>query len=108
MNIKKGDKVKMLTGKDRGKDGKVLFVLKTPGADDTTNYTVVVEGLNTIKKHQRARKQGQKGQIITKERAVDVSNVQIVCPKCGKSTRIAHQEVGDRKIRVCKKCNNEI
>ncbi len=88
----------MLAGKDRGKTGKVLSVLEG---------RVVIEGLNTIKKHQRAKKQGQKGQIITKERAVDRSNVQIVCPKCGKPTRIGHQVVGDRKIRICKKCQAE-
>ena len=106
MNIRKGDNVIMLTGKDRGKDGKVLGVL-----DDR----VVIEGLNMIKRHQRARKQGQKGQIITKERSVDVSNVQVICPKCGKPTRIGHQMIGNadasaggKKIRICKKCNNEI
>ncbi|MEK7616262.1 MAG: 50S ribosomal protein L24 [Patescibacteria group bacterium] len=98
MNIRKGDNVIMLAGKDRGKTGKVLSVLEG---------RVVIEGLNTIKKHQRAKKQGQKGQIITKERAVDRSNVQIVCPKCGKPTRIGHQVVGDRKIRICKKCQAE-
>ncbi len=99
MKIKKGDNVIMLIGKDRGKTGKISAVLDTK---------VVVEGLNTVKKHQRARKQGQKGQILTKERAVDSSNVQLVCPKCGKPTRVGRQEVGDKKIRVCKKCNAEL
>lgn len=100
--IKTGDNVKMLAGKDRGKIGKVLRVTKS----DTVK--VVVEGLNMIKRHQRARKEGQKGQIITKEQAVDASNVQIVCPKCGKATRIGHQKVGDDKIRICKKCGAEL
>jgi len=85
----------MLIGKDRGKDGKVLNV---------SAGRVVVEGLNTIKKHQKARKQGQKGQIITKERSVDASNVQVVCPKCGKSTRIGHKIIAGKKLRICKKC----
>ena len=99
MNIKKGDNVIMLTGKDRGKTAKISAVLGTK---------VIVEGLNTVKKHQRARKQGQKGQILTKEQAVDRSNVQLVCPKCGKPTRIGHQVIGDKRIRVCKKCNAEL
>ncbi len=104
MNIKKGDNVKMLTGKDRAKTGKVLFVFPEEGK-------VVVEGLNTIKKHQRAKKEGQKGQIISKERAINVSNVQLICPKCGKPTRIGHkieipsgQKKNKNKIRLCKKC----
>ena len=100
--IKSGDNVKMLIGKDRGKTGKILVVLKGE------INKVIVEGLNTIKRHQRPRKEGQKGQIITKERAVDISNVQLICPKCGKPTRIGHQKVGDNNIRVCKKCNAEL
>ncbi len=95
MNIKKGDNVIMLTGKDRNKTGKVELV---------SEDRVVVEGLNMIKRHQKARKQGQKGQIIAKARAVHISNVQIVCPKCGKQTRIGHQMIQDKKIRICKKC----
>jgi len=96
MNIKKDDNVIMLQGKDRGKKGKVLNVLGT---------RIVVEGLNTIKKHQKAKKQGQKGQIITKERSVNGSNVQIVCPKCSKPARIGHVKDGKNKKRICKKCN---
>ena len=108
MNIKKGDNVIMLAGKDRAKTGKILSVAEVIGKGGLTRFRVVVEGLNTIKKHQRARKQGQKGQILTKERAIDASNVQIVCPKCGKATRVGHQLVADKKIRVCKKCNAEL
>ena len=110
MNIKKGDNVVMLAGKDRNKTGKVLVV---------SAGKVVVEGLNTIKKHQRARKEGQKGQILVKARAVDISNVQIVCPKCGKPTRVGHSAIraggsassnGGQvtKIRICKKCQAEL
>ena len=101
MNIKKGDNVMMLGGKDRGKTGKVLFAF--PEEDK-----VVVEGLNTVKRHQRARKEGQKGQIVNKEKAVSVSAVQLVCPKCGKATRIGHKTEGKNKTRVCKKCGSEI
>src|SRR3989344_3772563 len=97
--IKKGDKVIMLSGKDRKKDGKVLMVREG---------RVMNEGLNTVKKHQRARKQGQVGQIITKERAVDISNVQLICPHCGKPTRVGHRRDENRNVRVCKKCGADI
>ncbi len=91
----------MLQGKDRGKMGKILITLPE-------ERKVVVEGLNTVKHHQKPRKQGQKGQIVTRERAIDISNVQLVCPKCNKPTRIGHQVSGDKKYRVCKKCQSEI
>lgn len=104
MNIKKGDKVKMLSGKDRGKTGKVSAVL----SKSDENQRVVVEGLNKIKKHQRARKQGQKGQIVEVERSVSVSSVQLICSSCGKATRIGHKKEGENKIRFCKKCQAQI
>ena len=103
MNIKKNDNVIMLSGKDRGKTGKVLFVFPSPPAGGK----VVVEGLNTVARHQRAKKQGQKGQIVHKERAVDASNVMLVCKSCGKPARIGKKVVGDAKVRVCKKCGAE-
>ena len=101
MKIRKGDNVIMLGGKDRGKTGKVTIIL--PKEDK-----VVVEGLNFIKRHVRARKQGQKGQIISKERAVPVSSVALICKSCGKPTRIGYKVTGESKVRVCKKCKNEI
>lgn len=97
MNIKRGDKVIMLSGKDRGKDGKILFVFPKTSR-------VVVEGLNLIKRHQRARREGQKGQVISKERAVAVAAVQLICPHCGRPTRIGRKIEGELKTRVCKKC----
>ena len=108
MNIKKGDNVVMLTGKDRTKQGKILLVARGIGKGGLEKIRVVVEGLNMIKRHQRARKQGQKGQIISKESTVDISNVQIVCPKCGKPTRVGRKIIGDQKVRVCKKCDSEL
>ena len=100
MNIKKNDNVKMLNGKDRGKTGKVLFAFPQEGK-------VVVEGLNKVARHQRARKQGQKGQIVHKERAVDASNVMLVCKNCGKPTRAGYRVAEDgSKNRVCKKCGS--
>jgi len=98
--IKKGDNIIMLGGKDRGKKGKILFVF--PAEDK-----VVVEGLNLIARHQRARKQGQKGQVVHKERAVNISAVQLICSKCGKPARVGSRMVGKNKVRVCKKCGGE-
>ncbi len=90
----------MLSGKDRGKSGKVLFAF--PAEDK-----VVVEGLNKVARHQRARKQGQKGQVVHKERAINVSNVMLICKSCGKPTRTGKKIVGENKVRVCKKCGSE-
>jgi large subunit ribosomal protein L24 len=101
MKIKKGDNVIMLTGKDRAKKGKVLATL-------TGGDRVIVEGLNLIKKAVRARQQGQKGQIIHKERAVSVSSVAIVCKSCNKQTRVGYRLEGKNKARICKKCKAEI
>jgi large subunit ribosomal protein L24 len=101
MNIRKGDNVIMLTGKDRKKKGKILFVFPAENK-------VVVEGLNLVARHQRAKRQGQKGQVVHKERAVDVSDVQLACSKCGKPTRIGSRTAGKNKVRVCKKCGGEI
>jgi len=91
----------MLSGKDRGKTGKVSLVLPEDGK-------VVVEGLNMIKRHVRARKQGQKGQIVSKERAVSASSVALVCKSCGKPTRVGYKMTGESKARICKKCGAEI
>jgi large subunit ribosomal protein L24 len=97
VKLKKNDNIIMLSGKDRGKTGKISVVLPSAGK-------IVVEGLNLIKKHVRARKQGQKGQIISKERAVSVSSVALVCKSCGKPTRVGYKAEGDNKVRICKKC----
>lgn len=90
----------MLNGKDRGKTGKVMFAFPSESK-------VVIEGLNTVVRHQRAKKQGQKGQIVHKERAIDVSKVMLVCKSCGKPTRVGYKVVGDKKARICKKCDSE-
>lgn len=100
MKIKRGDNVIMINGKDRGKTGKVLLVLPTLDR-------VVVEGLNLIKKNIKAKRQDQKGQIISKERAVSASSVALVCKTCGKMTRIGYKFEGDNKIRICRKCKAE-
>ena len=101
MNIKKDDKVVVLSGKDKGKQGKVLVA-------DPKGLKVVVEGVNVATKHQKPRKQGEEGGIIKINTPIYASKVQLVCPKCGKATRVAHKIEGDKKVRVCKKCGAEI
>lgn len=97
MKIKKNDNVIVMTGKDRGKSGKVLQVLVKDGK-------VVVQGANMMKRHERARKQGEKGQIVSKEVPLRASNVMVVCPRCAKPTRVGFHIEGDSKSRMCKKC----
>jgi len=101
MNIKKDDKVVVLSGKDKGKEGKILV-------SDPKAMKVIVEGVNVATKHQKPRKQGEEGGIIKVETPIYASKVQLVCPKCGKATRVGHKVEGDKKVRVCKKCGAEI
>ena len=98
MSVKKGDKVQVISGKDKGKQGTVLRALPAEGK-------VVVEGVAMVKKAQRPTQQNQQGGIIQKEAAIDVSNVMVICPSCGKPTRIGHERDDNNKpVRVCKKC----
>ena len=97
MNVKKGDTVIVLSGKDKGKQGKVLGTLK-----------VVVEGINMVTCHVKPRKQGETGGIVQREAAMYASKVQVVCPKCNKGTRIAHKIENGKKTRVCKHCGAEL
>ncbi|MBU1159848.1 50S ribosomal protein L24 [Patescibacteria group bacterium] len=101
MNIKKGDNVKIISGKDRGKDGKVTHVFPKLNK-------IVVEGINIHKKHARSKRRGEKGQIIQMPMPISVSNVMLVCSSCKKSTRTSKKTVGTRKIRICKKCSAEL
>ena len=101
MNIKKGDTVVVLSGKDKGKQGKVLGTV--PGS-----LKVVVEGINMVTCHVKPRKQGETGGIVQREAAMYASKVQVVCPKCNKGTRIAHKIENGKKSRVCKHCGAEL
>ena len=101
MNIRKDDKVVVLSGKDKGKQGKILTA-------DPKAAKVIVEGVNVATKHQKPRKQGEEGGIIKVETPIYASKVQLVCPKCGKATRVGHKIVDGKKTRVCKKCGAEI
>ena len=102
MHIKTNDTIVVLSGRDKGKQGKVM------GADPKAGK-VLVEGINVAKRHKKPRKQGQPGGIITKETPLDASKVMRICPKCNKPTRPAHSFHDDgNKVRVCKKCGAEI
>ena len=110
MHVKSNDQVVVISGKDNGKKGKITAAFPKAGR-------VTVEGVNLVTKHQKSRNAMQPGGIIKKELPIDASNVMLICPKCGKATRVAHKvttvtlENGkqDRKmIRVCKKCNADI
>lgn len=100
MRIKKGDKVKILLGKDRGKDGQVEYVL---GKDNR----VFVSGANLFKRHVR-KMNNVEGGIIDIPKPMDVSNVGLICPSCHKVTRVGFKKIGKQKIRICKKCGKEI
>ena len=101
MKIRKGDNVQVLSGNDKGKTGEVLEVI--PGTNK-----VIVKGINIRKKHVKPRKQGEEGGIIPVECAIHASKVNVVCPKCGKATRIGYEIEKDQKVRVCKKCNTKL
>lgn len=98
IRVKKNDKVKILTGKETGKSGKVLLV-------DIKKESVIVEGLNIVKKTRRPDQKNQKGGIIDIEAPLRVSNVIVICPKCSKTMRVKKKELDDgKRVRICGKC----
>jgi len=99
MKIKTGDKVKVLSGKDKGKTGKVIQVLHNK---DTRQDFVVIEDVNILKKHIRARRQGEKGQVIKLPAPIQISNVMLLDPKSGKTTRVGFKQEGKTKKRIAK------
>ena len=101
MNVKKNDTVAVLSGRDKGKQGKVLSVNPEAGK-------VAVEGVSVATRHQKARRQGEEGGIVKKETPIYACKVMTVCPKCNKATRVAHKIVDGKKVRVCKHCGAEI
>ncbi len=96
-NVKKGDNVLVLSGKDKGKQGEVLEL-------DRENRRVKVANVNIQAHHKKPRNKDDKGGILKTEGAIDISNVQVVCPTCKKATRVAHSLVDGKSVRVCKKC----
>ena len=102
MKIKKGDRVVVLSGKDRGKEGVVMRALPAVGK-------VVVEGVNTARKHQRPTRMTQSGGIVDKDMPIDASNVAILSPKDGKATRVGYRIKDDgTKVRICKRTGAEL
>ncbi len=100
VHVKTGDEVVVINGKYRGKRGKVMQVSPSEGK-------VIVEGVNIVKKHVKPKKMGEPGGIIEAESALYADKVQLVCPKCGRPTRVGKKVTDDNKVRVCKKCNAE-
>ncbi len=109
LNVKKGDTVVVISGKDKGKKGKIMVA-------QPDNERVIVQGAAMVTRHIKPRKQGQPGGRIEKEGPIHASNVMLVCPKCDKPTRIAHKlkeveisgEKKQKSVRVCKKCGKVI
>ena len=101
ISIKKDDLVVVLSGKDKGKQGKVLSVIPSESK-------VVVEGVNVATKHKKATSQTEQGGIVKKEAPIYACKVQRVCPKCGKNTRVGYELKDGKKVRTCKKCGAEI
>jgi large subunit ribosomal protein L24 len=104
LKIRRGDNVRVMSGKDRGKEGRILAVFPE-------DRRIIIEGVNMIKRHLKLRaargRSGQEGGIISKEAPVHVSNVQIVCPSCG-PTRVGYKIADGTKSRVCRKCGGEL
>jgi large subunit ribosomal protein L24 len=101
VSIRKDDEIQVVSGKDRGRRGRVVRVLPREGR-------IMVEGVARAKKHSRPSKKRQQGGIIDVELFVDISNVQVVCRSCGQPTRIGYRIDGDDKVRICRKCESEL
>lgn len=100
MKIHKGDTVLIISGKDRGKQGKILNVFPKEGR-------LLVEAVNLRKKHIKPKKSGEKGQVVELPGPISSSNVKLICSKCGKPARVGYRVVEDKKYRICKQCDQE-
>jgi len=105
MKVKKGDSVLITAGKDKGRTGKIMKALPK-------ELKILIEGINLKKKHVRPKREGEKGQVVSIPALLDVSNIKLICPKCGKATRVGYKiekdAKGEIKNRICKKCNQVI
>ncbi len=101
MRIKKGDNILVISGKDKGKTGKVLRSFPK-------EMSILVEAVNLKQKHIKPKRQGEQGQVVKVPAPFTVSNVKFICPKCGKAARLGYKVLGEKKFRVCKKCQSEI
>ncbi len=101
LHVKTGDNVQIMSGKDKGKQGKVLEV-------SPKEKKVIIEGRNLVTKHVKPRRQGEQGGLVKAEAPIYACKVMPVCPKCSKPTRVGHEVKGDKKVRVCKHCGAEL
>lgn len=101
MKIKKGDQVLVISGKDKGKKSQVLGVFPLV-------QKLTIENVNLVKKHRRPRRQGEKGQIVEIPKPLQISNVKLICPKCGQATRVGYKVSEAGRLRICKKCGQGI
>ena len=101
LHVKEGDTVVVLSGKDKGKQGKVITSMPRAGK-------VIVEGINKVKRHSKPSLKTPNGGIVTKEMPLHACKVQVVCPACNEPTRIGHKEVAGKNVRVCKKCGEVV
>lgn len=101
MKLKKGDNVTVITGKDRGKRGKILAMY-------LSKSRVLVEGINVYRKHRRPRRQGEKGEVINLPRSLHISNIQFYCSSCGRGVRLGHHAEGEAKMRHCARCKRNV
>jgi len=101
MKIKKGDTIKIISGKDKNKTGKVLKVVPR-------RSKVLIEGLNLYKKHVKPKREGEKGETVLVPRPMDISNILLICSVCGKAVKSGSRFDGKIKIRICKKCGATI
>ncbi len=101
MKIRKGDKVRVIYGKDKGREGVVEKVYKKA-------RKVLIPGINIYKKHIKKSEQFPQGGVVEIPRPIDISKVMLICPKCGKPTRVGYKISGGQKFRICKKCQSRI
>ena len=101
MLIKKGDNIIVLAGKDKGKQAKVLKSFPKIGR-------ILVEGINMVKRHQKKRREGDKGQVVSVAMPIDTSNAALFCSRCNRSSRVGAKIVGGKKLRVCARCGAEV
>ena len=101
MNVKKGDTVVVLSGKDKGKQGKVQGTIPSEAK-------VIVEGINMVTCHTKPRRQGEAGGIVKRETPIRSCKVALFCEKCNKGVRVGYKMDGDKKVRICRKCGAEI
>jgi large subunit ribosomal protein L24 len=101
LKLRKGDKVMVIAGKDRGKSGKILRSFPRENR-------VLVEGVNIVKRHTRPTQKNPQGGIVERESPIHISNVMLVCPRCNQPTRVGRKITPEGKLRVCKKCGEEI